>query len=215
MTSYDNLKKATLIAVVAAALSLGLSIPASATLIGDTITITTQANVPLDTWSDSVLVGAGIEMMGVADPFAFVPFSDTGSAINHANPFLSGAQFPHLFLNDFYDIGASSITIHYEALGGPEFLYAFNTDFSDLDWTDMPGTLQNVTVASESTGLVNPPNISMITASSFRFQAQVDLATGANIILNLIAVHVPEPTTLSLATLALLGLLAHGRRRRA
>ena len=201
MTSYDNFKKATLTAVVAAALSLGLSLPASASLIGDTITIESQANVPLDIWTDTVVVGAGAELDGN------VAGTDHVDAAN-------GQGFAALFPGDFIDVGANSITIHYEALGGPEFLYAFNTDFSDLDWTDMPGTLQNVTVASESTGLVNPPNISMITASSFRFQAQVDLATGANIILNLIAVHVPEPTTLSLATLALLGLLAHGHRRR-
>ena len=54
MTLYDNFKKATLTAVVAAALSLGFSLPASASMIGDTITITTSANIPVDTWTDSV-----------------------------------------------------------------------------------------------------------------------------------------------------------------
>lgn len=75
MTSYDNFNKATLTAVGAAALSLGLSLPASASLIGDTITIFTQsgaypANNPpqTDMWTDSVVVGAGIEMLGVENP---------------------------------------------------------------------------------------------------------------------------------------------------
>ena len=200
MTSYDNLKKATLIAVVAAASSLGLSIPASASLIYDTITITSTANIPVDTWTDMVVVGAGAELAG-------------GDSSNHANT-SQGQVFAALFAGDFIDVGASSITINYAPLGAEGFNYAFITDYLDLDWTDMPGTLESVTLADGATGLV-ASNISMITANSFRFQGTVDLVTGANFTLNLTAVHVPEPSTLILTALALLGLLAHGRRRRA
>jgi len=191
MTLYDNFKKATLTAVVAAVLSLGLPLPAIASLIGDTITITSTANVPVDTWTDMVVVGAGSEISG-------------DDLSNHANTF-QGQGFAALFPGDFIDVGASSITINYAPLGSGGFNYAFVTDYLDLDWTDMPGTLQSVMLADGATGLV-ASNISMITANSFQFQGTVDLTTGANFTLNLTAVHVPEPTTLTLATLALLGI---------
>jgi hypothetical protein len=200
MTSYDNFKKATLTAVVAAVLSLGLSLPAIASLIGDTITITSTANVPVDTWTDIVVVGAGAEVAG-------------GDSSNHSNTF-QGQGFAALFLGDFIDVGASSITINYAPLGPGGFNYAFITDYLDLDWTDMPGTLQSVTLADGATGLV-ASNISMITANGFQFQGTVDLITGANFTLNLTAVHVPEPTTLSVATIALLLGMSYRRRRRA
>ena len=199
MTSYDNFKKAMLTAVVAAVLSLGLSLPAIASLIGDTITITSTANVPVDTWTDIVVVGAGAEVAG-------------GDSSNHSNTF-QGQGFAALFLGDFIDVGASSITVNYAPLEAGGFNYAFITDYLDLDWTDMPGTLQSVTLADGATGLV-ASNISMVTANSFQFQGTVDLVTGANFTLNLTAVHVPEPTTLSLATIALLG-MSYRRRRRA
>ena len=203
MTSYDNFKQATLTAVVAAALSLGLSLPASASLIGDTITISSQANFPVDTWIDTVVVGAGIELQGVEDPAFGPPYSDNGSLFQHTNSILAtgsgvggGAIFPHLFAGDYYDIGANSITIHYEALGPIfGFSYAFITDFSDLNWTDMPGTLTNVTIESGAMGLLGSNiNPNMITASSFQFQGTVDLVNGAHFTLNLTAVHDQPPT---------------------
>lgn len=208
MTSIDKFKKANLATVVATALLLGLSSPASATLMNDTITITSQANFPVDTWSDTVVVGAGIELDGnVAGP-------------QHVTPTM-GQNFAALFPGDFIDVGANSITFNFAALGAGGFPYAFITDFLDLDWTNQPGTLQSVAVAGGATGLV-ASNISMITPNSFQFQGTVDLINGANFTLNLTAVHnpgpgptpVPEPATLPIFAVGLMGLIYCLRRRR-
>ena len=203
MTSYDNFKKATLTAVVAAALSLGLSLPANASLIGDTITITSMANFPVDTWTDIVVVGAGVELVG-------------GDASNHSNTF-QGQNFAALFPGDSIDVGANSITFVYAALGGPSFPYAFIVDFSGLDWLPIAGTLQQVVVAGGDMGLVGS-NISLIMASSFQFQGSVDLANGAKFTLDLTATHdeivVPEPAALPLFAAGLMGLMYCLRRRR-
>ena len=123
MTAFKHFKKTAVTAFAAAALSLGLSLPASATLIGDTITITTTANVfPVDTWTDNVVVGAGAELVGIDNPLIFNPFPvDNFSLLQHENAFLSGAQFQHLFSGDSYDIGANSITIVFGALAGLGF----------------------------------------------------------------------------------------------
>ena len=53
--SASGLLRGVSAAALAGAVVLGLGLPASATLIGDTITITSQANIPLDTWSDIVV----------------------------------------------------------------------------------------------------------------------------------------------------------------
>ncbi len=58
------------------------------------------------------------------------------------------------------------------------------------------------------------PGARPITANSFQFQGTVDLVTGANFTLNLTAVHIPEPSTVVLAGMGLVGLLAYGWRRR-
>ena len=87
---------------------------AKASLIGDTITITTTANVPLDTWTDTVLVGAGAELFGVENPANSPPYADNGSPIQHANAIMGtgsevggGAIFPDLFAGDSIDVGES------------------------------------------------------------------------------------------------------------
>jgi hypothetical protein len=190
-------------AVVAVVGWVALPTGAKASLVGDTITVFSQANIPVDTWTDSVLVGAGVELAG-------------GDGSDHASA-VGGNNFAALFPGDFIDVGASSITINYAALGGFGFPYAFITDFSDLDWTDTPGTLQNVTLAASATGLT-AFNISMITPNSFQFQGTVDLVNGANFTLDLTANHdgvqVPESATLPLFAAGLMGLMHCLRRRR-
>ena len=112
MITFDFFKKSVAIPFVAAALSLGLSLPANATLIGDTITITSQANSPVDTWTDTVVVGTGIELNGDLST------TDHAASSNNQN-------FDALFPGDFIDVGANSITFNYAALGGFGFDYSF------------------------------------------------------------------------------------------
>jgi len=177
---------------------LGFCLPAHATLIGDTVTVTTEANFPTDTWTDSVLVTSGIELDG----------SDTTSTLQHVNP-TQGQNYAALYAGDYIDIGADSITIHYAALGEFGFNYAFIIYFSDLDWTDSPGTLTGVSLASGASGLNSGWQISSLSADAFTFQGTVDLVTGANFTLNLAVTHdqvsdVPEPMSLYLLGLGLL-----------
>lgn len=196
--NYRGLKKFALGATILVT-AMGLSLPAGATLIGDTITITSSANAPLDTWTDTVVVGAGNELTG-----------GVFSTDNHAGP---GPILAHLYDGDFYDIGANSITINYAAIAG--FLpYAFESIFSDLDWIGIPGSLTGVSIAAGGTGL-SASNISGIHAGGFTFQGTVDLVTGANFTLDLTTDHdIPEPAILPLLAVGLLGLMVSMRRRR-
>ena len=198
--AFRSLKKCALGAVILTA-AMGLALPASATLIGDTVTISSQANAPLDTWTDNVLVGGGIELTA-------------GDGSNHS---LAGPFFAHLFSpGDSIDIGANSITMNFTDLGAAGFPYAFQTIFSGFDWTDTPGSLQGVVLAAGATGLT-AFNISAINASGFTFQGTVDLVNGANFTLDLLTVHddplpVPEPGTLALLGAGLLGLFMRRKR---
>ena len=204
---------------------------ANASLIGDTITITTTASTPLDTWTDTVVVGAGAELFGVEDATDLTkpPYPDNGSIFQHANPVLAtgseaggGAIFPDLFAGDSIDVGANSVTFIYAALGSSlGFNYAFITTFTGLDWVgaDGPGTLVSVAFASGATGLVSGAQANFIDASSFEFQGTVDLVNGANFTIDLTAVHtpisaVPIPAALPLFLSALAGLGFVGWRRR-
>ncbi len=234
MVSIEMLKKGALTATLAAAVSFGLVPTAGATLIGDTVTITSTANVPLDTWTDNVVVGAGAEMTGVENPALAPPYPNNGSAFQHTNAILGGNIFPHLFAGDSNDIGASSITINYTALGQLAIdigvpTYAFQTIFSSLDFVGATGagTLTNVTIAAGATGLLGQ-NISGISATGFTFQGTVDLVNGANFTLDMTVVFPPppppppppptgspEPTTLPLLATGLLVLIGIARRRRA
>ena len=167
--------------IIAAILTIA-PMAANATLVGDTVTVTTTANVPVDTWTDDVVVGAGIEMTA-------------GDGSNHANT-NQGQVFPHLFsTGDSLDIGATSITTNWAALGGLGFVYSYNMIFSGFDWTDAPSgaTLQSVVLAAGSTGLVGI-NISNIVSDGFTLQASVDLVNGANFTLDLTHAH-PDPDT--------------------
>lgn len=166
--------------IIAAILAIGpLAVHATvgATLEGDTVTVTTTANVPLDTWIDNIVVGAGIEMTA-------------GDGSNHANT-NQGQVFPHLFTaGDSLDIGANSITTNWAALEASGFIYSYNMIFSDLDWTDSEAgaALESVTLAAGATGLVGI-NISNVTSDGFTLQASVDLTTGSNFTLDLTHMH--------------------------
>jgi hypothetical protein len=200
--------------MIAAILAIG-PMAANATLIGDTVTVTTTANIPVDTWIDNVLVGAGIEMTA-------------GDGSNHANT-NQGQIFPHLFsFGDSLDIGATSITTNWAALGVGGFIYSYNMVFSGFDWQDEPfgATLETVLLGIGATGLVGL-NISNILDDGFTLQASVDLSTGSNFTLDLTHLHpdpdpdpdpdptpVPEPGTLALLGIGLFGMGLARRRRK-
>lgn len=201
---FHGLKNYAIGAAALAAAGFAVAPPAQATLFGDTVTVTSEANAPLDTWTDNVVVGAGVELQG-------------GDSSNHANT-NQGQNFPALFPGDSIDIGANSITFTFAALGGGLFPYPFITTFSDLDWTDAPSTLQSVAVAAGASGLTSPI-IDNVTEHSFRFQGTVELSTGANFTLDLTREiiqqpRVPEPATLPVLAAGLIGLMIAGVRRR-
>ena len=195
---------------IAAVMSL-MTLPANADLIS--VTVTTTANVlPVDTWIDTVAVGAGIEMTA-------------GDGSNHANT-NQGQIFEHLFsLGDSIDIGPNSVTNNWAALGPSGFAYAYQSVYSGMVWDDGPTTmLQSVSVNGASIGIIGI-NISNIVADGFTLQATVDLMAGANIILDLTHLHagpgpgpgpapVPEPGTLALLTIGLTGIGLMRRRRK-
>jgi len=147
---------------------------ANADLVG--VDVTTTANVPVDTWTDNVAVGAGIEMTA-------------GDGSNHAN-INQGQIFPHLFTaGDSLDVSGSSITTNWTALEGSGFPYAYNMVFSGMVWDDGIATaLDNVLLADGSTGLIGI-NISNVLPDGFTLQATVDLSTGANFTLDLEHTH--------------------------
>ena len=80
--SLTILKRAALSAAVAGALAFGSVLPANATLIGDTVTVTTTQGFPLQTYVDNVAVGVGPELVG-------------GDGSNHSLP---GPNFEFLFV---------------------------------------------------------------------------------------------------------------------
>ena len=200
-------KKNALGAVIVTAAIMGLSLPASADPIS--VTITTTASIPVDTWVDTVNVVAGIELAA-------------GDASSHANASAVApiSIFPHLFsAGDSIDIGANTVTNSWAALAGFGFPYAYQSIYSGIVWEVAGTTLQRVVLAAGSTGLIGI-NISNIVADGFTLQATADLVAGANFTLDLTHVHadpgpvpVPEPATLPLLMAGLLGLIASRRRR--
>ena len=197
-------KKCALGAVILMA-AMGLSLPASANMIS--VTVTTTANIPVDTWEDTVVVTAGIEMAA-------------GDGSNHANT-NDGQVYPHLFSpGDSIDIGAisntnSSITNNWAALDEAGFLYAYSSTYSGIVWDDDPATILQTVLLNEavSTGIF-AWNISNIVADGFTLQATVDLAAGAVLVLDLTHfAPVPLPAAAWLFISALGGLVVAKRRQ--
>ena len=125
--------------------------------------------------------------------------------------------FAALFSGDFIDVDGTFITINYAALAGGPTQYAFIIEFTGLDWLPTAGTLIGVTIDDPGTTLV-AGFISDVTSSSFEFQGTVNIVEGANFTFNLIATHdpvgMPEPATVPLLAIGLLGLFYGTRRRR-
>jgi len=206
------------LAVAACVLGLGLNVEAQASLIGDTIVINsgipnTACNFTVDC-EDTVVVGGGAELISGDS-------SDFGQAL---------VPFPTITAS--VDVMSESIDINF-SVGG-----VFTFIFSDLHWLDemnnpLEGTLNGVTLSpSGNTTLSSPLTVTnlsndAIDGASFRtvldcnpFLNEDPCVPGTPFTLDLDVTHVPEepvvpePSAFVLAALALLTLLAHGRRRR-
>lgn len=197
-----ELSKKLMLAMAAVVLHLGFSAPANATLIGDTINISSDFGFPVATATDNnVLVGAGVELA-------------QGDGSSHdTQDFLFNP-------GDSIDIGASIITFTFAADTLPTF--SFITNFSSLDWVGQPNVvgLTGVNILDPGNVVLAGAQINNLTSDSFQFQGTVDISTTAPVSfqLELVVDHTPvggvsEPPVLPLLTLGLLGLLAGVRRK--
>lgn len=199
---YRILGKLAPVAAVAAALMLGQSAPAGASLIGDTITIFHDYGFPPGSFTatDNVVVGAGVELSG-------------DGTNDHSDDGLNSFLFP----GDFIDVAGDSISYHFGPAGFT-FLYAFTAVYSGLDWLPTPGTLDDVTLQDTDGKVLAGFQFSNITASGFEFQGTVDITNGANFSFLLDASHepptVPEPATVWMFLMAIGALGAAGVRQR-
>lgn len=200
-----NIIRRTVLAIGFVALSLGLSLPAGATLLTDTIDISTDFGFPLVTATDNgVLVGAGVEL------------TQGGGSSHDTQDFLYN-------IGDSIDIGASTITFNFAAEPTGAFPFAFTSIFSDLDWVGFPTFgLVGVTIVDPDSVLSPGAQANVLTASSFDFQGTANIPGGQSISFSLEldfqdqdtpVPGVPEPAILPLLAAGLMGLL-YGRRRK-
>ena len=225
--SSNSIFKTAFRTLVIGVMAVGFVPLANASLIGDSIIISSGAGE--NSWTDTVVVGAGIEMLGV-DDILVNPTTPNGSSLQHTSRFLSGGSFNHLYAGDFYDIGANSIRIVYAALGALGLDYGFGSTFSDLDWTDTPGTLTGVAFAPGAIGLNATAQVNVLSGSSFSFSGIADIVNGADFTINLTVEHdeiidppppppelIPLPAALPLygTGLAVMGFLGWRRKRKA
>jgi len=193
-------------AVLAGAVVLGLGLPAKASLLGDQFNL--NSNVVGGPFDDLLIT--------VIDPgaeFTRLDGTNVGDGF-FGLPQLAGK-------NPSIDVGASSITFFFD------FGHQATYTFTNLNWTDMPGTITGVSSTIEFgtlPGLTNPTLF--FTADSVTVGVDCtflgsgidcDAPGGTQFRVDITAVHIPEipePSTVTLAALALLTLLAHGRRRR-
>lgn len=197
-TVYPN--KAAFGVLIGTAAILALCTPAKATLIGQTIQVTSETGFPPLTVMDSVVVGLGAELDG-----------NIGGS-QHTDQFF-------LFPGDTIDIGESSITFTFAPVAGFEF--AFISTFEDLIWADVAGEVTGVEILDPN-GVVNlGAQANVLTPSSIQFQGTVDLDGGATFTLDLDVTHevpppaaaISEPTTLPLFAAGLMAFAFLARRR--
>lgn len=184
---------------VAAAVLLGLPFHASATLIGDTVTVSNEFNGGVFEGPTNVVVGAGTELSNFGDAWDIDIGADTIRLTCTGN---SGCD------ND-----------------PPDFSPAIDSYvFEDLDWVGVLGSLVGVSFDVSSTANFFVANSTLGFGADF-VRLDIDLVAaesagttnvGDFLLINLATRHisVPEPGTLALFGLGLAG-LGFARRRKA
>ena len=186
-----------------AVIGTALASPASASLIGDTI----GGELNFDGFSENFFDPAnglvpggssGIQPQAVVnDPdAAFVEFQ-----------FLDGSSGINV------DVDENSVTINQFAVGGSFFANGWTITLTDLDWLGTPGQIVGLEVDFDQFGLTTAFGPDSLT---FNWEGDDFPVDGLTAEFAIITAHLPEPGTLALLGVGLLGLgVAAGRRRKA